>query len=82
VIDQIGASESVELICAVCDVSRSCLYPYRERAQRVDDERMPRRSRIRELFVDSQSAASSRSRSRSRMSIMREEGTVIGRFKG
>ncbi|HDR9175553.1 TPA: IS3 family transposase [Burkholderia vietnamiensis] len=77
VIDQIGASESVELICAVFDVSRSCLYAHRGRARRVDAERMALRSRVRELFIESRSSAGSRSI----MGMMREEGTTIGRFK-
>ncbi|MGS0896643.1 IS3 family transposase [Burkholderia stagnalis] len=77
VIDQIGASESVELICAVFDVSRSCLYAHRGRARRVDAERMALRSRVHELFIESRSSAGSRSI----MGMMREEGTVIGRFK-
>ncbi|MBN3729542.1 hypothetical protein G3N98_01160 [Burkholderia sp. Tr-20390] len=52
VIDQICGGESVELICAVFDVSRSCLYAHRERAQHVDVERMAQRSRVHELFVE------------------------------
>jgi hypothetical protein len=71
VIDQICESESVELICAVLDVSRSCLYVHRERARRVEVERMARRSRVHDLFVES----------RSIMGMMREEGTMIRRFK-
>lgn len=75
-IDQICAGESVELRCAVFDVSRSCLYAYRERAQRVDAERMALHSRVHELFVESRGSAGSRSI----MGMMREEGTAIGRF--
>ena len=77
VIDQICRSESVELACAVFDVTRSCLYAYRERAQRVDSERMALRSRVHELFVESRSSAGSRSI----MGMMREQGAVIGRIK-
>ncbi|QHP92764.1 hypothetical protein B7760_04360 [Burkholderia glumae] len=39
VVDQIGAGESVELICAVLDVPRSRLYAHRGRARRVDTDR-------------------------------------------
>ncbi|WP_338929460.1 IS3 family transposase [Ralstonia pseudosolanacearum] len=77
VIDRVCQTESVELVCGVCDVLRSCLYAHRERARRVDVERMALRSRVPELFVESRSSAGSRSI----MGMMREEGTVIGRFK-
>ncbi|MCG1040649.1 MULTISPECIES: IS3 family transposase [Burkholderiaceae] len=77
VIDRICGSESVELICSVLGVSRSCLYAYRDRAKHVDVQRMALRSRVHELFVQSRSSAGSRSI----MSMMREEGTAIGRFK-
>ncbi|MBY4694822.1 IS3 family transposase [Burkholderia latens] len=77
VIDRICGSESVELICSVFNVSRSCLYAHRERATRIDAERMALRSRVHELFVESRSSAGSRSI----MGMMREEGTTIGRFK-
>jgi len=61
----------------VFDVARSCLYAHRERARHIDVERMALRSRVHELFVESRSSAGSRSI----MGMMREEGTVIGRFK-
>ncbi|MCC7641968.1 MULTISPECIES: IS3 family transposase [unclassified Janthinobacterium] len=77
VIDQICGDESIELICAVFDVARSCLYAYRERARHIDVERMALRSRVHALFVESRSSAGSRSI----MGMMREEGTAIGRFK-
>ncbi|PRD30520.1 UNVERIFIED_CONTAM: insO2 [Trichonephila clavipes] len=77
VIDKICRTDSVELVCAVFDVPRSCLYAHRERAQRVDRKRMALRSRVHELFVESRSSAGSRSI----MGMMREQGTVIGRFK-
>lgn len=76
-IDEICTADSIELVCAVFDVPRSCLYAHRERAQRVDRERMALRSRVHELFVESRSSAGSRSI----MGMMREQGTVIGRFK-
>ncbi len=76
-IDQICSDESIELICAVFDVARLCLYAYRERARHIDVERMALRSRVHELFVESRSSAGSRSI----MGMMREEGTAIGRFK-
>ncbi|MBL3950436.1 IS3 family transposase, partial [Bacteroides thetaiotaomicron] len=76
-IDRICRNESTELVCAVFDVPRSCLYAHRARAQHVDSERMALRSRVHELFIESRSSAGSRSI----MGMMREQGTVIGRFK-
>lgn len=67
-LNQIGASEPVELICAVFDGSRSCLYAHRGRAGRVHAERMTLHSWIHELFIESQSSAGSRSI----MGMMRE----------
>jgi len=67
----------MELVCAAFDVSRSCLYAYRARVRSVDSERMALRSRVHKLFIESRSSAGSRSI----MSMMREQGTVIGRFK-
>lgn len=76
-IDQICRADPVELVCAVFDVPRSCLYAHRKRTQRVDRERMALRSRVHALFVDSRSSAGSRSI----MGMMREQGIAIGRFK-
>ena len=59
------------------DVARSCLYAARERARHIDVDCMALRSRVHERFVQSRSSAGSRSI----MGMMREEGTVIGRFK-
>lgn len=76
-IDESCGSDSVELVCAVFDVPRSCLYAHRGRVQRIGRERMALRSRVHELFVESRRSAGSRSI----MGRMREQGTVIGRFK-
>lgn len=77
IIEQICGDESVELICAVFDVARSCLYAHRERARHIDVERMALRSCVHELFIESRSSAGSRRI----MGMMREQGTLIGSFK-
>jgi hypothetical protein len=65
------------MLCELFDVSRSCLYAYRQRRLHVDSARMALRSRVHELFVQSRSSAGSRSI----MGILREQGAMIGRFK-
>jgi putative transposase len=65
------------MLCELFDVSRSCLYAYRQRRLRVDSARMALRSRVHELFVQSRSSASRRSI----MGMLREQGAMIGRVK-
>ncbi|NKI72811.1 IS3 family transposase [Collimonas pratensis] len=77
IIDKVCHNDPVELVCAVFDVPRSCLYAYRERSRQPNAKRMALRSRVHELFVESRSSAGSRSI----MGMMREDGVVIGRFK-
>ena len=69
--------EPLELVCALFDVPRSCLYAHRLRSRRPDAERMLLRSRVHELFVESRSSAGSRSI----VGMMRDDGILIGRFK-
>ena len=59
------------------DVPRSCLYAHRERSQRIDARHLALRSHVHQLFVESRSSAGSRSI----VCMMREQGTMIGRFK-
>lgn len=76
-IDQLSHQEPVELCCAVFDISRSCYYAYQCRRQGIDLEGMVFRSRVNELFTQSRGSAGSRSI----MTMMREDGISIGRFK-
>ena len=76
-IDQLGQTEPMALVCALFGVTRSCLYAHRQRRGRIDTPRMALRSRVHQLFVDSRSSAGSRSI----MGMMREQGSAIGRFK-
>jgi putative transposase len=77
VIDQLGQTEPMAMVCALFGVSRSCLYAHRRRRVRIDAPRMALRSRVHQLFVDSRSSAGSRSI----MGMMREQGLMVGRFK-
>jgi putative transposase len=76
-IDRLGQSEPTALVCALFGVTRSCLYTHRQRRDRIDMPRMALRSHVHQLFVDSRSSAGSRSIK----DMMREQGSVIGRFK-
>jgi putative transposase len=59
------------------EVARSCDYTRRLRRRTPDVERLRLRSRVSELFSQSRSAAGSRSI----LSLMREDGEQLGRFK-
>ena len=59
------------------EVPRSCYYAQRLRRRTPDVERLRLRSRVSELFSQSRSAAGSRSI----LSLMREDGEQLGRFK-
>ena len=59
------------------EVIRSCYYAQRLRPRTPDVERLRLRSRVNELFTQSRSAAGSRSI----LSMMREDGEQLGRFK-
>ncbi len=76
-IDQLSAHELVDWLCKVFDVTRSCYYAQRLRRRMPDVERLRLRSRVSELFSQSRSAAGSRSI----LSLMREDGEQLGRFK-
>ena len=58
------------------DVTRSCYYANRLRRRAPDVERLRLRSRVNELFMQSRSAAGSRSI----VSMMQNDGEQIGRF--
>ncbi len=58
-------------------MTRSCYYAQRLRRRTPDVERLRLRSRVSELCTQSRSAAGSRSI----LSLMREDGEQLGRFK-
>ncbi|MFK8331228.1 IS3 family transposase [Pseudomonas sp. BJa5] len=76
-IDQLRAQEPVDLLCSVFEVTRSCYYAHCRKRRFPDVKRLILRSRVNELFIQSLSAAGSRSI----MFMMREDGIAIGRFK-
>ncbi|ANB55127.1 transposase [Aeromonas veronii] len=65
------------LVCCAFDVPTSCFYDYLARKQTINRERIQQRSELRRLFKESRSSAGSRAL----MSMMRELGYQIGRFK-
>jgi putative transposase len=67
----LSAHEPVDWLCKVFNVTRSCYYAQRLRRRTPDVERFRLRSRVSELF----------SQSRSILSLMREDGEQLGRFK-
>jgi len=69
--------EAIEIVCSAFDVARSSYYEYRQRAARIDVERLRLRSKIKELFRASRNSAGSRTL----VGMMRECGHQIGRFK-
>jgi putative transposase len=69
--------ESVELVCDVFDITRSCYYAYRERSQIIDRERLTLKVMIGQAFKQSRSAAGSRSIRK----LLNDDGISIGRYK-
>ncbi|WP_095964940.1 IS3 family transposase [Pseudomonas sp. ACN5] len=76
-IHQLSAHEPVDWLCKVFEINRSSYYAHRLKRRRPDVERLRLRSRVSELFSESRSAAGSRSI----LSLMREGGEQLGRFK-
>ncbi|WP_409280886.1 IS3 family transposase [Pseudomonas defluvii] len=76
-INQLSVHEPVDWLCKVFEVTRSCYYAQRLRRRTPDVERLRLRSRVSELFMQSRSAAGSRSI----LSLMLEDGEQLGRFK-
>ncbi|MDO9625359.1 MAG: IS3 family transposase [Pseudomonas sp.] len=76
-IDELSVYEPVEWLCKVFEVNRSCYYAHRLRRRTPDVERLRLRSRVSELFSQSRHAAGSRSI----LSMMKEGGEQLGRFK-
>ncbi len=65
------------MVCCAFDVPTSCFYDYLARRRTINRERMQQRCELRRLFKESRNSAGSRAL----MSMMRELGYQIGRFK-
>ncbi len=65
------------MVCCAFDVPKSCFYDYLARKRTINRERMKQRSELFCLFKESRDSAGSRAL----MSMMRELGYQIGRFK-
>ena len=76
-IDQLREHESAEMVCSVFGISTSSYYDQRQRDRRIDTERCRLRIQVNTLFNASRSAAGSRTI----MTMMQDNGEVIGRFK-
>ncbi|GEM_PF-2802288 len=59
-IDQSREHESVEMVCEVFDIHRSCYYTCRERRKRVDVQRVILKAKVNQVFKKSRGAAGSR----------------------
>ncbi|WP_421329035.1 IS3 family transposase, partial [Aeromonas veronii] len=76
-IDRLREQAPITLVCCAFDVSTSCFYDYLARRRTINRERMQQRCELRRLFKASRNSAGSRAL----MSMMRELGYQIGRFK-
>ncbi|SIR60509.1 HTH-like domain-containing protein [Aeromonas veronii] len=76
-IDRLRKQASITLVCCAFDVPTSCFYDYLARRRTINRERIQQRSELRRLFKASRNSAGSRAL----MSMMRELGYQIGRFK-
>ncbi len=65
------------MVCCAFDVPTFCFYDYLARRRTINRERMQQRFELRRLFKASRNSAGSRAL----MSMMRELGYQIGRFK-
>ncbi|PPA27874.1 IS3 family transposase [Aeromonas jandaei] len=76
-IDRLREQAPITLVCCAFDVPTSCFYDYLARRRAINRERMQQRSELRRFFKVSRNSAGSRAL----MSMMRELGYQIGRFK-
>ena len=76
-IDQLSELESIEFVCQVFGVHRSCYYEYRKRTTRIDSERVTLKAKVNQLFKESRSAAGSRTIKY----MLNELGVRVGRYK-
>lgn len=76
-IDRLREQAPINLACCAFDIPTSCFYDYLARKRTINRERMQQRSELRRLFTASRDSVGSRAL----MSMMRELGYQIGRFK-
>ncbi|WP_447830921.1 IS3 family transposase [Aeromonas salmonicida] len=76
-IDRLREQAPITLVCCAFDVPTSCFYDYLACRRVINRERMQQRCELRRLFKESRGSAGSRAL----MSMMRELGYQIGRFK-
>jgi len=76
-ISQLREHDTTELVCHVFGVGLSSYYERRQRHKTINTERLKLRAKVNELFTKSRSSAGSRTL----VTMMREEGIKIGRFK-
>lgn len=76
-IDQLSEQASIEMVCQVFDVHRSCYYDYKLRRKQVDHQRIALRHKVNQLFRLSRSSAGSRTIK----TWLNDQGIEIGRFK-
>ena len=76
-IQQLSVDLPTQVLCEAFNVTRSSYYSYLRKRCTPNVERIRLRSRVNELFTQSRSAAGSRSI----MSMMREDGEQIGRYR-
>ncbi|MCH7373829.1 IS3 family transposase [Aeromonas sp. MR19] len=76
-IDRLREQAPTTLVCCAFGIPTACFYDYLARRRTIDRERVQQRSELRRLFNESRGSAGSRAL----MSMMRELGHQIGRFK-
>ncbi len=67
----------MEVICSAFGIARSCYYGYRQRRRKVDRQRLELGAEVNAIFTQSRGSAGSRTI----VSMMRERGYEIGRYK-
>lgn len=76
-IDKLRGQESVELLCELFQVPKSCFYDFKARQNRIDTKRLTLRALVNEKFKLSRGAAGSRTI----QAMLKEDDVLIGRFK-
>ncbi|MGY4014300.1 IS3 family transposase [Aeromonas molluscorum] len=76
-IDRLREQAPTTLVCCAFGIPTSCFYDYLARTRTIDREQVQQKSVLRRLFNESRGSAGSRAL----MSMMRELGHQVGRFK-
>ncbi|WP_421238655.1 IS3 family transposase [Aeromonas enteropelogenes] len=76
-IDRLREQAPTTLVCCAFGIPTSCFYDYLTRTRTIDREQVQQKSVLRRLFNESRGSAGSRAL----MSMMRELGHQVGRFK-